>query len=160
MIWEPRAILGFLQTAGFRTEQWGPALAIVLACSAGDDLYRDVAYPGPSVDHRGLFGLDVIAHPQLAETDLFNPRTNCAAAYTLSTTAQGSWGWAGCPVPPTSSDVFTAAKQAVRLGAKAQTLAESGRGVGLGTQALANARQLAGLSDYVRSQILTGGTPQ
>lgn len=157
MIWTPRAVLGMIQGAGFRVDQWGTALALVLTCSRGDSLWHDVAWPGPSVDQRGLFGLDVVRFPELADTDLFDPRSNCHAAYTLHVAAGDDWGWAGCPVPSTTSEAFTEAKAAVRAGPQAQTLAESAARAGLTGPALQTARALAGMSDYVRSHVLPGG---
>lgn len=155
MILTPRAILALLVDAGFPLVDRGPALALVMACSAGDTLYRDVAYPGPSVDARGLFGLDVVRLPQLADDDLFDPTVNVKAARELLRSSEGSWAWAGCPVPSTSSEAFSEAKAALRAGPRAMTVAESAAVGGLTGQALDNARRLADLSDYVRSSVLT-----
>lgn len=157
MIWEPRAVYGFVRAAGFRDVQWGPAVALALTVSAGDDLYRDAAFPGPSVDRRGLFGIDALAHPELGDRDLFNPRDNCRAAYALSVAAQGDWGWAGAMMPPTSSEAFTVAKAAVRAGPAGQAIPEDTSALWAHPERLAAARELAGISDYVRSRILSGG---
>jgi hypothetical protein len=157
MLWTPRAVLTFIRSAGFGVTDWTTALALVIACSGCDNLYRDVADPGPSVDARGLFGLDVVRFPDLAGVDLFDPRSNCHAARTLHVAADGGWGWAGCPVPATTSEAFTEAKAAVRAGPKDQTLAESSALAGLRGAGLETARALAGFSDYVRSRILNGG---
>lgn len=158
MIYTPRALLGFVQDAGFRVDQWGTALAVILACSAGDSLYRDVSWPGPSVDQRGLFGLDAIRLTQFADRDLFDPRTNCACAYLLAAPADNDWLWAGALIPPTTSISWLEAKAAVRLGREAQTLAQSGRGAALSAQQLETTRALAGVSDYVRNRVLNGGS--
>lgn len=157
MMWEPRAVYGFVRAAGFRSEQWGPAVALVLACSAGDDLYRDVAWPGPSVDRRGLFGIDVVSRPELADHDLFDPRQNCRAAYALSVAAEGDWGWAGAIMPPTSSEAFTEAKAAVRAGPAGQAIPTETTALWAHPERLQAARDLAGISDYVRSRLPSGG---
>lgn len=157
MIWQPRAVYAFVRAAGFRVDQWAPATALVLAASAGDDLYRDVAWPGPSVDCRGLFALDVVAHGELAGYDLFNPERNCRAAYALSTAAGGSWDWSGIAMPATTSEAFTAAKAAVRAGPGGQRLATGAFGAAVSSEARARIRELAGISDYVRSRYATGG---
>jgi hypothetical protein len=157
MIWEPRAVYGFVRAAGFRTDQWAPAVALVLACSGGDDLFRDVAWPGPALDRRGLFGLDVVAHPELAGVDLFDPRSNCHAAYALSVAANGDWGWAGCPMPATDSEAFTAAKAAVRAGPGGQVITAGGVGPVSSPATRRVMVDLAGISDYVRSRIVSGG---
>lgn len=157
MRWDPRAVYGFVRAAGFRTDQWGPAVALVLECSGGDDLYRDVAWPGPSVDRRGLFGIDVVARSDLAEHDLFDPRVNTRVAYGLSVAAQGGWDWAGCPMPATSSEAFSVAKAAVRAGPAAQPFGSGFRAGEMDPETLEVARALAGISDYVRSRIFSGG---
>lgn len=157
-MWEPRAVYGFVRAAGFRTEQWCPAVAVALACSAGDSLYRDVAWPGPSVDRRGLFAIDVVAHSALGDLDLFDPRDNCRAAYALWNAADGAWTWAGCPVPGRLSEAYEAAADAVRRGPAQQPLA---RGIAYvatpGTVTGDTLRSLAGISDFVRSRIRPEG---
>lgn len=154
MLWNPRAILLYVREAGFRIDEQTTAVAVVLACSGGDDLYRDVSWPGPAVDARGLFGLDVVLRPDLAGVDLFDPRANCRAARGLSVAADGGWQWAGAPVPAVTSDPFQAAMAAMRAGPRAQSLEESSSSHSLIGVELEHARALAGISDYVRSTVL------
>lgn len=157
MLWSPQAVYGFVRAAGFPTDQWACATAVALACSAGDDLYRDVAWPGPSVDRRGLWAIDVVAHPELAAADLFDPRNSARAAYALWTAADGSYGWAGCPVPPVTSETYQTAMEAVRRGPASQPLMTAAQAVALDPAAQRAAVDLAGISDYVRSRIVAGG---
>lgn len=157
MIWSPGAVYGFVRAAGFGAVQWAQATALALATSGGDDLYRDVAWPGPAVDRRGLFGIDVVRFGQYAADDLLNPATNAKVALALTRSCDGLFDWSAVPVPTPGSEAFTEAAAAVRAGVVTQPLA-SGFGVssvaGLDPGEL---EQLAGISDYVRSRIRTGG---
>lgn len=121
MIWEPAAVYGFVRAARFRTEQWAPAVALALASSAGDDGYRDVPAIGRGVDRRGLFAIDVVAHPELADRDLFDPRTNCQCAHALTVAAGDSFDWSTVPVPAGVDPWAAVAKAAVRAGITSQT---------------------------------------
>lgn len=153
MIWSPRAVFGFVREARFPVEEWARAVALVLASSGGDDLYRDVAWPGPSVDRRGLFGIDVAADPSLGADDLFHPATNAKVAQALTAASDGTFGWSAVPVPLPGSEAFTAAAAAVRGGAVGHPMS-SGAGVASPTFSdTRRLRDLAGISDYVRSRI-------
>lgn len=157
MIWPPAAVYGFVRAAGFRTEQWARATALAIATSGGDDLYRDVSHPGPAVDRRGLFGIDVVRFAEFSGDDLLDPRTNCRAAYALTVGYDGGFGWSAVPVPTPTSPAFLAAAGAVRGGPVPMPLTS---GLGSPSPALGNRRtieQLAGISDYVRSRLRARG---
>lgn len=156
MLWSPGAVYGFVRAAGFRTDQWGRAVALALATSSGDDLYHDVAWPGPSHDARGLFGIDVARYGQFAGEDLFDPRRNCRVAYALTTAADGDFGWSSTPMPSTTSEAFVAAVAAIKRGVTGQAIPTSSTDPGSDPTVLEQMRALAGLSDYVRTQLRRG----
>lgn len=158
MIWTPQAVYGFARAAGFPTDQWCRTTAVALACSGGDDLYRDVAWPGPSLDRRGLWAVDVIAHPEMAADDLFDPRRVARAAYALWRASDGDYGWAGCPVPPVGSEAWETAAAAVRRGPALMGLLTAAQAVALDPTAQRARVDLAGISDYVRTRITAGGS--
>lgn len=157
MIWSPRAVFGFVREARFPVEQWARAVALALATSAGDDLYRDVCWPGPSVDRRGLFGIDARQHPGWAGEDLFHPATNVKVAQALTAAADGTFGWSAVAVPLPGSEAFAAAATAVRGGAVGHPLALGHGGPSPVFTDPRRLRDLAGISDYVRSRIRHGG---
>jgi hypothetical protein len=98
LIWGPPAIAGFAQRAGFR-EELALAVALALAVSHGDDSYRWSYDVGRAVtDQRGLWGIDVMAHPEVADLDLFHPQQAADAALLLYRRGGGTWSW--CPAWP------------------------------------------------------------
>jgi len=156
VIWTPGAVYGFVRAAGFPVECWAAATALALSVSGGDDLFRDVGWPGPSVDRRGLFGVDVVAHPGVGGVDLFDPRDNVRAAYALWTAAGRSFEWSWAAVPPVGSQAYTAAAAAVRAGVTTQPVASSSSPLTSDPDLHRVAVDLAGVSDYVRGLLIAG----
>lgn len=98
MIWGPPAVAGFARRAGFR-EELALAVALALAVSHGDDAYQWAYEAGRAVtDQRGLWGVDVMAHPEVIGMDLFHPQQAADAAYLLYQRGGGTWTW--CPAWP------------------------------------------------------------
>lgn len=93
MQWVPAVVARFARGAGFAGDELVPAVAVALATSDGDDLWHQVNEPGPSYDGRGLWGVDVVEAPELADLDLYDPRVNATAAHSLSAAAGGSLAW-------------------------------------------------------------------
>lgn len=125
MIWGPGAIYGFARAARFRPEQWAPITALALATSGGDDAFRDCPAPGRVVDRRGLWGVDVVARPDLADRDLYDPRTAAQVAHALTVAAQGSYDWSTVAVPAVLDPQYQAAMQAIRNGITTQDVDET-----------------------------------
>lgn len=151
MIWQPAAVYGFVRAARFRAEQWAPAVALALATSGGNDAFRDCPEPGRVVDRRGLFGIDVVARPELAGRDLFDPRTSAQVAYALTTGAEGTFDWSTVPVPAVDDPIYQTAMAAVRAGRTTQK-------VGNGAESAATApagsplARMAEIGQYLQQQ--------
>jgi hypothetical protein len=75
-----REIYGFAVQAGFTPDQAATMTAIALAESAGGA----GAHNPRGEDSRGLWQINVQAHPRLAQEDLYDPLVNARAAYEVS----------------------------------------------------------------------------
>lgn len=75
-----RQIYTFAVEAGFTPDQAVTMTAIALAESGG----RADAHNPRGEDSRGLWQINVQAHPQFAQQDLYDPRENARAAYQVS----------------------------------------------------------------------------
>lgn len=73
-------IYAFALEAGFDQDDAVTMTAIALAESGG----RDSAHATHGEDSRGLWQVNLAAHPELAGVDLFDPRANARAAYAIS----------------------------------------------------------------------------
>lgn len=70
------------------------AVACAIASSDGDPAYHHAVLPGPVADYRGLWGVDVVQFPDLADRDLFHPETAAIAMASMRAETKGFW-W--CP---------------------------------------------------------------
>lgn len=86
-------VAGWCQLAGWHGADLEHAVAVAMAATGGDDSYRWVIGPEPTIDLRGVFALDLVAHPHLADVNLYDPLTNARAARQLWLGADKSWGW-------------------------------------------------------------------
>lgn len=93
MRWSPNNVAYWARRAGFDGEDLVDAVAIALATSQGDDGYWFEAGVGSLIALRGLFAIDVAAHPELAGVDLADPATNADALYALAAAQDGSLAW-------------------------------------------------------------------
>lgn len=91
MIWPPEAVAYFAGRAGFTGDDLVDAVAVALAVSGGDDAYHWTSSPAGAHDERGLWGLDVITTPALADVNLYGPQTAAEAAYVAWTASGGCW---------------------------------------------------------------------
>lgn len=83
-------IYGYARGAGFSPAQAVTATAIALAESGG----RPTAHADTSIeDSRGLWQINVRAHPQFAGWNLYDPATNARAAYQVSNGGQNFVPW-------------------------------------------------------------------
>jgi hypothetical protein len=113
MRWSAYGVAGFARAAGFVGMDLVDAVALALATSHGDDAYHHVSEPGPTVDERGLWGIDVVQYPGLAQRDLFDPAVNAGAAMMLAHTAEGPFNWSPVWRAGVPTDCFAAATGAV-----------------------------------------------
>lgn len=89
----PPTIAGFVLQAGFSRAEAPTAVAMAMACSAGDDSYRWAPAQTLQVDERGLFAIDVVRFPEMELVDLFDPAINCRAAKGLFDIFDHTWVW-------------------------------------------------------------------
>jgi hypothetical protein len=73
--------------AGFSGGALDTAVAVALAESSGNPSARNHS---SIEDSRGLWQINVYAHPQYANVNLYDPATNAAAAYAISS---GGFNW-------------------------------------------------------------------
>jgi hypothetical protein len=91
----PGQIYNAARSAGF-----GPASAVVmtmisLAESNGGDpnAHCHNCFPGITEDSRGLWQINVDAHPDMAGWNLYDPKTNARAAYSVSSGGKNFTPW-------------------------------------------------------------------
>jgi len=79
----PRHIYQYARQAGFSASEAVVATAIALAESVGGDANAHChdCVPGVHEDSRGLWQINVLAHPWAAQSNLYDPQVNAAAAY-------------------------------------------------------------------------------
>jgi hypothetical protein len=111
-------VAGFAQRAGWRGGDLATAVAIALHASAGNDLAHDVAHPGPVIDRRGLWAIDVAQHPDLLPLDLFRPEVNADAAHALYVGAGRAFTWSAHYVAGLADEAVTAAVRAAQRPAR------------------------------------------
>lgn len=90
-VWDASGIAYFATQAGASRRDALTMTAIAIASSRGDDAYEYQQQPGASVDARGLWALDVVAHPEFDRLDLFDPQINARAAWSLHLAASRLW---------------------------------------------------------------------
>lgn len=80
--------------AGFAPARAAIATAIALAESGGDPgAHCDDCFPGVHEDSRGLWQINVVAHPQMAGWNLYDPATNARAAFAISNGGRNFTPW-------------------------------------------------------------------
>jgi len=79
----PHNIYLYARQAGFSASEAVVATAIALAESIGGDANAHCldCVPGVHEDSRGLWQINVLAHPWAAASNLYDPQVNAAAAY-------------------------------------------------------------------------------
>lgn len=92
-VWTAAGVLDVTKRAGYPVAYRPVAVAVALTASGGDDQYHYEALPGPSVDARGLWAIDVVKWPQYASVDLYDPVVNAQAAIHLVTGPGMRWEW-------------------------------------------------------------------
>lgn len=78
-----RRVLTFARAAGWPASELVRAVAVALRESEGDPRAHNLN--PPVEDSRGLWQLNVLAHPALAALNLYDPAVNAAAAFELWT---------------------------------------------------------------------------
>jgi hypothetical protein len=71
----------------------GDATALAWATSGGDDHYRDTFGAPPTIDLRGLWGIDLVEWSTYGFRDLFDPRQNARIAVALTGDEDGTLDW-------------------------------------------------------------------
>lgn len=95
MHWSGYAIKGFALGAGFPSDVLAGAVAVAWVVSEGDDHWFELVGDPPVFDRRGLWGVDLVAHPEYEHRNLFDPRQNARVAYDLWVGSGGTFAW--CP---------------------------------------------------------------
>lgn len=80
--------------AGFILEDERTAVALAIAASNGIPGYEHACWPGPTAHYVGLWGVDLIEHPDVADVDWHNITEAARAAYALTVDHDG-FTW--CP---------------------------------------------------------------
>lgn len=80
--------------AGFVGDELHTAIATAFASSGGIPGYDFALWPGPTAHYRGLWGVDTVERPDIADRDLHNPYVAAHAAHEL---VEATGGWAWCP---------------------------------------------------------------
>lgn len=93
MRWSPWILTQVARRAGWVGDELVDAVALALATSGGEDAFRYVVDPGPLVDQRGVWGIDVARIPEWASADLVDLDVNAAAAHSLYVVAGDSFDW-------------------------------------------------------------------
>jgi hypothetical protein len=94
MILAPSSIYGFARGAGFNPAQAVVATAVALAESGGKTTAHCLdCFPGVKEDSRGLWQVNVDAHPDMASWNLYDPATNAKAAYQISSGGKSFGAW-------------------------------------------------------------------
>ncbi|WP_239375896.1 NlpC/P60 family protein [Frankia sp. Cj5] len=120
-IYNPAQIYGFARGAGFSPDQATTMTAVALAESGGNS----DSHNSHGEDSRGLWQINLNAHPQWRDRDLYDPRVNARLAYDVSRQGRDVSAW-------TSTHHGTDAKY-LDYKAHAQRAAiEAGDGPGLG----------------------------
>jgi len=82
MILSKSVVRQYAYDAGFRGSHLDAAVEIALCESGGNTNAHCLnCFPGVKEDSRGLWQINVNAHPQYKDVDLFNPAINARAAY-------------------------------------------------------------------------------
>lgn len=89
----PAQIADVARSAGLSGDALVEAVALALATSGGVTDWHYRLEPGPLVDERGVWGVDVTVWPGLADYPLDEPASNAAAAVALYKALGGSWDW-------------------------------------------------------------------
>jgi cell wall-associated NlpC family hydrolase len=84
-----KEIYHFARLAGFTPDQAVTMTAIALAESGGESK----AHNPDGEDSRGLWQINVNAHPQLANSDLYDPMVNAQAAFAISARGRNVAPW-------------------------------------------------------------------
>ena len=100
-VWSPARVAGFASVAGFTGRDLARVTALALVISGGDDGYSWRAGVPAVVDQRGVWGLDVAAHRDLAVYDLYRPDVAAGRAWELYRACDGTFG--GFPRPTGSA---------------------------------------------------------
>jgi len=152
-------IYAFARQAGFNPDEAATMTAIALAESGGDSRSHNTV----GEDSRGLWQVNVRAHPDLANTDLYDPVQNARAAYQVS--------HGGSDVSPWTVTHGGASARYLRFRDKAEAAAAaygdgSGHGVWTGTagyghplSAGGSDHKDAGTPDGSDSVVVTQPTP-
>lgn len=98
MLWQPARLAQFAYDAGLRGDDLATATALALRISGGDDAYVWRVDPGPLIDQRGLWGIDVVRFPQYAADDLTRPSVASRVMAALYGSSSPRWSWS--PVDP------------------------------------------------------------
>lgn len=120
MLWRPARLASFAYDAGLRGDDLATAVALALRVSGGDDAYVWRVDPGPMIDQRGLWGVDVVRFPAYAADDLSRPTVAARVMAALFGGSDGPWAWS--PVDPAdiSPDMLAAAQTAAQRPSRTQ----------------------------------------
>lgn len=98
--------------AGFVGDDLHTAVACAIGASGGFPGYEHEIGLGPTARYKGLFGVDTVEWPQMADRALENPYEAAHVAYELT----GEHGWAWCPVFRAGHHVHHLRRAAVAAG--------------------------------------------
>lgn len=158
MRWVPAVVAGFAADAGWRGGDLVTAVAVALATSDGDDAYRDVQWPGPSVDRRGLFGIDVtVSFPDYVDR-LYDPRENAQRAYVLWRHHGGTFDWSPVYVAGSYVRRLTEAQGAAAAPSRSQPVTAPAGGVVTNPARATALRIIDGLRSRLTERTTNGDT--
>lgn len=161
MRWDAAPLAGFLSAPRLTDEDVAEGVAVALAATGGDDAYHAVGGRPRLWDRRGVWAIDVVMAPWAGMLDLFNPVVAAAAARDLWWDAGGSWGWSTVFGTTAWRLELSAAREALRGGARAQYARLDAEPVGLCGARLAAQRAGSGTATVLgRASVFRfGGRP-
>src|SRR4051794_32076735 len=90
----PAQVYNAARAGGFSPTAAIMATAVALAESGGNPAaHCHNCFPGVTEDSRGLWQINVDAHPDMAGWNLYDPKTNARAAYSISSGGRSFGAW-------------------------------------------------------------------